>query len=180
MNAAVSLLSVICAVVAADAFAAGPNASDPDGQPPSQLSSAAPPEAVAQSPVPAPAASSAISAATPDHPSSISKADTAAKPGVVAASPVTADAQPVANKSERKVLVDDTVTDAQLKQILAQGYRAEKQAIGNEVLYCRSEQLTGDRFQTKVCKTAVRIFEDQRRGRAFTDSVQRIGLQTPR
>ena len=76
--------------------------------------------------------------------------------------------------------MDDTVTDAQLKQILAQGYRAEKQAIGNEVLYCRSEQLTGDRFQTKVCKTAVRILEDQRRGKDFTNSVQQISLQTGR
>ena len=180
VNAAVCFLSVICAVVVADAFAAEPNASKPDGQSPSQSSSVAPPEAVAQSPAPAPAASSAISAATPDHPSSISKADTAAKPGVVAASPVTADAQPVANKSERKVLVDDTVTDAQLKQILAQGYRPEKQVSGNEVLYCRNEQLAGDRFQTRVCKTAVRIFEDQRRGKDFTNSAQQIGLQTGR
>ena len=179
VNAAVSLLSVICAVVAADAFAAGPNASDPDGQPPSQLSSAAPPEAVAQSPVPAPAASSAISAATPD-PSSSGKPDTAAKPGGMAASPVTADAQPVANKSGTKVLVDNTVTDAQLKQILAQGYRPEKQVSGNEVLYCRNEQLAGDRFQTRVCKTAVRIFEDQRRAKDFTNSAQQIGLQTGR
>ena len=179
MNAAVSLLSVICAVVVADAFAAEPNASNPDGQSPSQPSSVAPPEAVAQSPVPAPAASSAMSAATPD-PSSIGKADTAAKPGGMVASPVTADAQPVANKSGRKVLVDDTVTDAQLKQILAQGYRPEKQVFGNEVLYCRNEQLAGDRFQTKVCKTAVRILEDQRRGKDFTNSAQQIGLQTGR
>ena len=179
VNAAVSLLSVICAVVVADAFAGEPKASSPDGQSPSQPSSVVPPEAVAQSPVPAPPASSAISAATPD-PSSSGKPDTAAKPDGMAASPVTADAQPVANKSERKVLVDDTVTDAQLKQILAQGYRAEKQAIGNEVLYCRSEQLTGDRFQTKVCKTAVRILEDQRRGKDFTNSVQQISLQTGR
>jgi hypothetical protein len=179
VNAAVSLLSVICAVVVADAFAAGPNASAPDGQSPSQLSSVARPEAVAQSPAPAPTASSAISAATPD-PSSSGKPDTDAKPSDMAASPVTADAQPMANKSERKVLVDDTVTDAQLKQILAQGYRPEKQVYGNEVLYCRKEQLAGDRFQTKVCKTAVRIFEDQRRGKAFTNSMQQMSLTTPR
>ena len=181
MNAAIGLLSVICAVVVADAFAADPNASNPNGRSPSQPSSVAPPEAVAQSPVPAPAASSAMSAATPDPPS-IGKPDTAAKPGGMAASSVTADAQPVANKSRRKVLVlvDDTVTDAQLKQILAQGYRPEKQVFGNEVLYCRREQLTGDRFQTNVCKTAVRILEDERRGKDFTNSVQQIGLQTGR
>ena len=120
-----------------------------------------------------------MSAATPD-PSASGKPDTAAKPGGMAASPVTADAQPVANKPGTKVLVDDTVTDAQLKQILAQGYRPEKQVFGNEVLYCRKEQLAGDRFQTKVCKTAVRIFEDQRRGKAFTNSVQQMSLTTPR
>jgi hypothetical protein len=120
-----------------------------------------------------------MSAATPDS-SSIGKPDTAAKPGGIAASPVTADSQPGANKSERKVLVDDTVTDAELKQILAQGYRPEKQVFGNEVLYCRSEQLTGHRFRTKVCKTAVRIWEDQRRAKDFTNSVQRTGLQTVR
>ena len=112
--------------------------------------------------------------------SSTGKPDTAAKPDSMTASPISADGQPVANKSGRKVLVDDTVTDAQLKQILAQGYRPEKQVYGDEVLYCRNEQLAGDRFQTKVCKTAVRILEDQRRGRAFTDSVQRMGLTTPR
>jgi len=177
VNAAVSLLSVICAVVVANAIAAEPNASNPDGQSASQPSSVAPPEAVAQSPVPAPAASSAVSAATPDA-SSIGKPDTAAKPGGKAASPVTADAQPGADKSGRKVLVDDKVTDAQLKQILAQGYRPEKQVFGNEVLYCRGEQLTGDRFQTKVCKTAVRILEDQRRAKDFTNSAQQVGLQT--
>ena len=174
MNAAVSLLSVICALVVADAFASEPNASNPDGQSTAQPSSVAPPEAVAQSPVPAPAASTAT---TPD-PSSIGKPDTAAKPGGMAASPVTADAQPVANKSGSKVLVDDTVTDAQLKQILAQGYRPEKQVFGNEVLYCRKEQLIGDRFQTRVCKTAVRILEDQRRAKDFTNSVQQKANQT--
>ena len=176
VNAAVSLLSVICALVVADAFASEPNASNPDGQSTAQPSSVAPPEAVAQSPVPAPAASSAMSGATPD-PSSIGKPDTAAKPGGMAASPVTADAQPVANKSGSKVLVDDTVNDAQLKQILAQGYRPEKQVFGNEVLYCRREQLTGDRFQTRVCKTAVRILEDQRRAKDFTNSAQQKASQ---
>jgi hypothetical protein len=98
----------------------------------------------------------------------------------MAASPVTADAQPVANKSGTKVLVDNTVTDAQLKQILAQGYKPEEQVFGNEVLYCRKEQLAGNRFQTTVCKTAVRIFEDQRRAKDFTNSAQQIGLQTGR
>ena len=76
--------------------------------------------------------------------------------------------------------MDDTVTDAQLKQILAKGYRPVKQAPGDEVSYCRSERLSGDRFETKVCKTARRILEDEQRGKELTNSVERIGLQSGR
>jgi hypothetical protein len=96
------------------------------------------------------------------------------------ASPIDANAQADASKSAKKVLVDDTVTDAQLKQILAKGYRPDRQAPGNEVYYCRSEQLSGERFQTKVCKTAARILEDERRGRDLINSVEQISLQTER
>lgn len=87
-------------------------------------------------------------------------------------------AQPVVHKSGQIVLVDDTITDGQLKQIVAKGYRPTKQGPGNEVYYCRSEQLSGDRFLTTVCKTAHRIFEDERRGKDLTESISRIGLQT--
>ena len=75
------------------------------------------------------------------------------------------------------VQISHTVTEAQLKQILAQGYRPENQVFRNEVLYCRREQLTGDRFQTRVCKTAVRILEDQRRAKDFTNSAQQKASQ---
>ena len=80
----------------------------------------------------------------------------------------------------RKVLVDDTLTDAQLKQILAKGYRPEAQAPGHEVSYCRGEYLSGDRFVTKVCKTGEQILEDEQRGRDLLNSVERIGLQSAR
>jgi hypothetical protein len=97
-------------------------------------------------------------AATPD-PASSSKPDTAA--------------QPVANKAGSKVLVDDTVTDAQLKQILSKGYRPASQARGNEVNYCRSEPALGSRFETKVCKTAAQILEEERGGKEATTYVDR-------
>jgi uncharacterized protein len=103
-------------------------------------------------------------AATPDA-FSTSKPDTAAQP-------------PVANNSGKKVLVDDTVTEAQLKQILAKGYRPVTQVPGNEVSYCRGEQLSGQRFQTRVCKTARRILEDEQRSKDLIDSVNRISLQS--
>ncbi|MBV9531005.1 MAG: hypothetical protein JO283_08035 [Bradyrhizobium sp.] len=101
-----------------------------------------------------------------------------AKSGGAATSHANAKAQTVANKSVKNVLVDDTVTDAQLKQILAKGYRPVKQAPGNEVSYCRNERLSGERFQTRVCKTARRILEDEQRAKDLTDYVQHVGLQT--
>jgi hypothetical protein len=69
--------------------------------------------------------------------------------------------------------VDDTVTDAQLRQILGKGYRAEKQARGNEVYYCRSEHELGSRFDTKVCRTAARILQDEAQGKEATTNVER-------
>jgi len=114
--------------------------------------------------------------ATTTDPSAGGKSEMDAKSGGAATSH--ANAQTVANESVKNVLVDDTVTDAQLRQILAKGYRPVTQAPGNEVSYCRNEQLSGERFQTKVCKTARRILEDEQRAKDLTDSVQRIGLQT--
>ncbi len=89
-----------------------------------------------------------------------------------------ANAQAVASKSVKKILVDNTITSDQLKQILARGYRPDKQAPGNEVTYCRREQLTGGRFQSKICKTAAQIFEDEQRGKDLTSDLQRVGMQT--
>jgi uncharacterized protein len=80
-----------------------------------------------------------------------------------------------ANKPGRKVLVDDTVNDAQLKQILAKGYRPERQARGNEVYYCRKETELGSRFETKVCRTAARIIQEELQGKEATTAAQ----QTP-
>ena len=178
MSAVVRLLWVICAVLVADAFAADPDASRPEGQSPSQQSSVAPLGAVAQSPASAPSVMG--QKATTKDPSAGGKSEMDAKSGRTATSPDDSNAQTVANKSVKNVLVDDTVTDAQLKQILAKGYRPVKQAPGDEVSYCRSERLSGDRFETKVCKTARRILEDEQRGKELTNSVERIGLQSGR
>jgi hypothetical protein len=84
-------------------------------------------------------------------------------------------AQPVANKPGRKVLVDDTVSDAQLKQILKRGYRPASQARGNEVYYCRSEQELGSHFETKVCKTAAQILHEERGSKDATADLERTG-----
>ena len=163
MNAVARLLLAICAGMAAG----GPNVSE-SGEPPSQAPAIAPSQPVA--PV-APAGSSTTSVATQD-PSSGGKPDTGVRRGSTATSPVAANAQPVANKPGRMVLVDDTVNDSQLKQILAKGYRPESQARGNEVYYCRSDHELGSRFETKVCRTARRILQDELQGKEVTTTLE--------
>jgi hypothetical protein len=178
VNAGVGLLWVTCAVLVGDAFAADPDARNSEGESLSQPSSEAPLGAVAQSSAAAPSVMGRK--ATTTDPSAGSKPQMDAKSGGAATSHADANARTVADKSVKNVLVDDTVTDAQLKQILAKGYRPVQQAPGNEVSYCRSEQLSGERFKTKVCKTARRILEDEQRGKDLINSVERIGLQTGR
>jgi hypothetical protein len=180
VNAGVCLLWVTCAVLVGDAFAADPDARNSEGESLSQPSSGAPLGAVAQSSAAAPSVMGRK--ATTTDPSAGSKPQMDAKSGGAATShaDANANARTVADKSVKNVLVDDTVTDAQLKQILAKGYRPVQQAHGNEVSYCRSEQLSGERFKTKVCKTARRILEDEQRGKDLINSVERIGLQMGR
>jgi len=153
------LLPVICIVVISGVFAADPLVSESD-EPPSQPAAVTPPQPVAQSPAVAPTGPEAMKLATPDPPSG-GKPDTAA--------------QPVANKAGRKVLVDNTVTDAQLKQILSKGYKPESQARGNEVYYCRSERELGSRFERKICRTAARILEEEQQGKEETTNLERTG-----
>jgi hypothetical protein len=153
VNAIRRLLLVSCACAGAHAFAAGSdsNAVEP-GQPPSQSSPAAPAGAIAPSPAAAPSASSTTTpGATPDP----------------------AKARSVANEPAKLVLVDDTVTDAQLKQILAKGYKPESQAAGHEVIYCRRERPMGTRFETKICKTSGRILQDELQGQELGRRAER-------
>jgi hypothetical protein len=103
----------------------------------------------------------------------------AAPPQTVAQSPAAAPpgasntANPQPAKPGRKVLVDDTVTDAQLKQIFRKGYTPESQARGNEVYYCRTERELGSRFERKQCKTAAQILRDEEWGKEATTDVER-------
>lgn len=183
MSVVARLLLVICACAVAHTLAAGAdaNAVEP-GQPPSQSSPAAPPgAATAPSPAAAPSASSiATPGTTTPGPSSSGKRDADTQPGntgtsPVAQSPDTAAANSVANKPAKVVLVDDTVTAGQLKQILAKGYKPESQARGNEVYYCRSERPLGTRFETKICKTAGRILQDELQGKEMATRAEKTG-----
>jgi hypothetical protein len=68
--------------------------------------------------------------------------------------------------------VDDTVNDAQLKQIRARGYKPDSQARGNEVYYCRGERELGSRFEKRICKTATRILQDELQGKEATTRLE--------
>jgi hypothetical protein len=96
-----------------------------------------------------------VDAAKPVASAAAAGADTAS-----AANPVEAKAPvmaaPAAAKPERVVLNDKTLTNAEVSQMFAQGYRPQK-GRGDDVLYCRSEQPTGTRFPKKICKTADQI-----------------------
>ena len=153
------LLPVICTVVISGAFAADPVVNKSD-EPSSQPAAATPPQTGAQPAAVAPTGPDITRAASPD-PASSGKPDTAT--------------QPVANKPGKKVLVDNTVTDAQLKQILNKGYRPESQARGNEVYYCRSERELGTRFERKICRTAARILEEEQLGKEETAKLEETG-----
>jgi hypothetical protein len=155
------LLLAVRAVVMAAVVAAASSVSE-SAEPPAPPAAGTPPQTVAQSAPVAPAGPSTTTAATPAGPSSGAKPDAAA-------------GQPVANKPGRKILVDDTVTDAQLKQILRKGYTPEQQARGNEVYYCRRERELGSRFETKVCRTAARILLEEQQGKEATTNVERTG-----
>jgi hypothetical protein len=161
LSTAARLLLAICACAVARSFAAGSDATraeEQPGQPASQSSSAASAGGIAPSPSAAPSASStATPEATNPHPSSSGTSDAGTQPGnsgtsPAAQSPGTSAAGSGANKPAKVVLVDDTVTAEQLKQILAEGYKPESQARGNEVLYCRRERPLGTRFEKKYAR----------------------------
>jgi len=72
----------------------------------------------------------------------------------------------------RVVVVDNAVTEDQLKQILAKGYKPQP-GPNNEAVYCRKEAQLGTRFNTKVCKSSQRILQEEVQGKDVTRQVQR-------
>jgi hypothetical protein len=164
VNIAIRLLTVICACAGAHAVAAGtdPNAVEPD-QSVSQPSATAPAGVGgARSPTaessPASTTSAAPAETPPSHPAP-------GKGGSDAAPTPTS-----ASKPTKIVLQDETLNGAQLKQILAMGYKPEGR--GDQVLYCRKEPQMGTRFETKVCKTATVILGVEQQGREITERAQ--------
>jgi hypothetical protein len=83
-------------------------------------------------------------------------------------------ASPVAAKTSKVViLIDNDVTDDQLKQIMARGYKPESH--DGRTVYCRREQPTGTRFPTKTCRTSAQIFEDEQQGKDAASRIEKTG-----
>jgi hypothetical protein len=70
-------------------------------------------------------------------------------------------------------LEDKTLTNAQVKELFARGYKPE--ARGSDVYYCRREQQLGSRFETRICKTAGQITETELASKETTEQMQRRG-----
>jgi hypothetical protein len=156
VNTFVRLLPVICACVVTQAFAVDPPANTPEpGKPVS------PAAAVATAPESSP---SAI------NPDSNAAATTATSPTQQSMS---TDAAAAASKPTRIVLDDKTLTNDEVKQLLAQGYKPVDRH--GEVYYCRHEQRTGSRFATTSCKTADQIKQMARDSKDMLATQQAVG-----
>ena len=153
MNTFVRLLPVICACVVTQAFAVEPPANAPEpGKPAS-------PAATAQQSSPSPIkpdSNTAASTSTSSTPQSTSTAPTAA-----------------ASNPTRIVLDDKTLTNDEVKQLLAEGYKPVGR--NGEVYYCRREQRTGSRFATTSCKTADQIKQTARDSKDMLSTQQAVG-----
>jgi hypothetical protein len=105
-----------------------------------------------------------------DPPTSAPVAPPASADSATPVGPAAAPAKP-----ERIVLDDKTLTNAEVHQLLAQGYKPQKGA-GDTVLYCRKEEVVGTRFEKKVCMTADQIKMATQESR---DEVERIQRDNP-
>ena len=158
MKTTFRLLLVICAWTFAHALAAGPDTPPPGGPP----AGPATPEATTPSTQGSPPSTGASGAQQSSSPTAASAASTDS------ANSSTSDAK---KKPGKLVLVDNGVNDAELKQILAKGYRPEPH--GDGVVYCRSEAQVGTRFKTKTCKSSARILAEELQGKTLTRDLQR-------
>ena len=103
---------------------------------------------------PAPAATTAVPASspTPAKPEPDAKAT-----GASSATTTSAEASAAAAKPTRIVLGDKTLTQNEVKQLLAQGYKPVSR--GGEIYYCRRETQLGSRFTNLNCRTGQRVKE---------------------
>ena len=159
MNGLVRPLFVICAWAIAQASAQSPPA-------PSSPSTATPDtSATPDTPTRPDAASSS------DKQPAIQQREPGSTPPVQSLpgqSPAAADSKRI----NRVVVVDNGVTEDQLRQILAKGYKPQA-GPGNQAVYCRREAEIGTRFKTTVCKTSALILQEEQQGKDITTRAQK-------
>lgn len=93
-----------------------------------------------------------------DHPTTAAPPVKAAIPATPAATANTVPpASPVLTsaKAEPLVLNDKTLTQAEVNDLISQGYKPKQK--GDSILYCKSETTLGSRFPKTVCMTGVQI-----------------------
>lgn len=73
----------------------------------------------------------------------------------------------------RTYLEDKTLTNEEVKQLFAQGYKPVGR--NGQVYYCRSESQTGSRFATMICKSAEQIKQHTQDSKDLLSEKQRAG-----
>ena len=97
-----------------------------------------------------------------------------AKPGnPTAAQSVGANAVNASAKRNRNELEDKTLTNEEVRQLFAQGYKPVGR--GGEVHYCRRELEIGSRFAKMVCKTGDQIKQITRDSKDMLATGQKPG-----
>jgi hypothetical protein len=86
---------------------------------------------------------------------------------------VSTNADNASSKPKRIVLEDKTLTNEEVRQLFAQGYKPVGR--GGEVHYCRSEMRTGSRLATTVCKTADQMKQLTRDSKDMLNTAQKPG-----
>jgi hypothetical protein len=161
VSAVIRLLFVLSTCAIAQTLAQNPASVEPE-------------HPVSQSPVAAATASQPAATAQSSPSDNTAKPAASDKASSTQSPNATANAPPASGVMQT-VLIDKTLTNSQVKQLLAKGYKP--QGRGDNVYYCRREQEMGSRFEHKVCKTADQITRDELDGQEMTQNAQKgMGL----
>ena len=76
-------------------------------------------------------------------------------------------------KPVRIVLDDKTLTNDEVRELFAQGYKPQER--NGQIFYCRREMETGSRFTSMTCKTAEQLKEITQNSKDYLDAQQRPG-----
>ncbi len=113
----------------------------------------------------------ALQACSSHQPAEARGAANTAPTSSAAGAPATDPAATPAAKPAVKVLEDKTLTNEEVRQLLAQNYRPLSR--DGRIYYCRREQHLGTRFATLTCRTADEMKEIARESKDMTAAKQK-------